>query len=137
MANPYDQVAIYQFPHEIFHSIFGFAVSEDYHELDRSRIKRPIASFTLSQVSQRFRDIALDLPIIWTNIRIFHFRDSQRDMVQQLIHSRTKGFPLSITLEYDQSLVAAQRSNYWEIILAIKSYMRKLWMSGGTAIATT
>ncbi|KAF9074677.1 hypothetical protein BDP27DRAFT_146620 [Rhodocollybia butyracea] len=104
MANPYDEVAIYQFPHEIFHCIFSFLVSEDLHEL----------------VSQRWRDIAREYPPIWTNIRIFHFRDSQREMVRDLI-SRTKGLPLHITLEYNQYLTAPQMRNCWEILLAIMS----------------
>lgn len=121
MANPYDEVAIYQFPSEIFHAIFYFVVTEDHYEIERSEIQRPIASFTLSQVSQRWRTITHDLPQIWTDIRIFHFRDSQCNMVSHLIHSRTKDFPLSIKLEYDQPLAVAQTRNYWEILLTIKS----------------
>lgn len=120
-TNPYDEVAIYQFPSEIFHSIFSFVVTKDHYESERSGIKRPIASFTLSQVSQRWRTITHDLPQIWTDIRIFHFRDSQCNMVSHLIHSRTKGFPLSIALEYDQPLAVAQTRNYWETLLTIKS----------------
>ncbi|KAJ3872783.1 hypothetical protein F5051DRAFT_144564 [Lentinula edodes] len=120
MANSYDEVAIYQLPHEIFHCIFGFLVSEDRHQLAVKISRRPIAAFTISQVSQRWRDIALEFPFIWTNIRIFHFRDSQRNMVKELI-ARTKGLPLSITLEYNQPLTASQKKNCWDILLEIMS----------------
>ncbi|KAJ3737802.1 hypothetical protein DFJ43DRAFT_28173 [Lentinula guzmanii] len=120
MANLNDEVAIYQFPFEVFHSIFGYLVSEDRHQLEAGTSQKPIASFTISQVSQRWRDIALGLPFIWTNIRIFHFRDSQRAMVKELL-VRTKGLPLSITLKYNKPLTAAQNKNCWDILLEIMS----------------
>ncbi|KAJ3982155.1 hypothetical protein F5890DRAFT_416206 [Lentinula detonsa] len=120
MANLNDEVAIYQFPFEVFHSIFGYLVSEDRHQLEAGTSQKPIASFTISQVSQRWRDIALGLPFIWTNIRIFHFCDSQRAMVKELL-VRTKGLPLSITLKYNKPLTAAQNKNCWDILLEIMS----------------
>ncbi|KAJ4467866.1 hypothetical protein J3R30DRAFT_3715543 [Lentinula aciculospora] len=74
MAHPYDEVAIYQFPHEIFHCIFGFLVSEDFYQLQTGTSKRPIVSFTISQVSQRWRDrpsLPIDAPPMPTRLRDF------------------------------------------------------------------
>ncbi|KAJ3773612.1 hypothetical protein FB446DRAFT_525409 [Lentinula raphanica] len=120
MANSDDEVPIYRFPFEIFDSIFGLLVAEDRYQLETEKLRRVPVSFTISQVSQRWRDIALELPFIWTDIQIFHFQDFQRDMVKALL-ARTKGLPLSITLEYNKPLTAAQSKNCWNILLDIMS----------------
>ncbi|KAJ3755882.1 hypothetical protein EV360DRAFT_72481 [Lentinula raphanica] len=120
MANSDDEVPIYRFPLEIFDSIFGLLVAEDRYQLETEKLRRVPVSFTISQVSQRWRDIALELPFIWTDIQIFHFQDFQRDMVKALL-ARTKGLALSITLEYNKPLTAAQSKNCWNILLDIMS----------------
>ncbi|KIK53195.1 hypothetical protein GYMLUDRAFT_49518 [Collybiopsis luxurians FD-317 M1] len=128
MANSYDEVSIYKLPPEIYYSVFDLLVSEDLYELESGpALKKPIASFAISQVSQRWRAIALDLPQIWTSIRIFHFCNSQREMVKELI-TRSKDLPLDFVLEYDRSLERTETRNFWEILLTIMAHSLR-WRS--------
>ncbi|KDQ12280.1 hypothetical protein BOTBODRAFT_96511, partial [Botryobasidium botryosum FD-172 SS1] len=56
---------VYRLPNEVLSIIFELAESTASDLWQRSSTKNPI---NLSQVSRRWRDLALNLPTLWTTI---------------------------------------------------------------------
>jgi hypothetical protein len=101
-------------PNEILCEIFELASSTDI-------TKRTHMTIAISHVDSRWREVALDLPNLWTSIRISGYDATVLDSVLL----RSKGRPLDIFLNYQQATPAGANLRLWNTLISVLSEMHR------------
>ena len=76
------------------------------------------SALRLSHVTSRWRNISIDLPPLWTHIRISHFRDAE---MVEILFNRSKELSLDISIHCLTSAPPEVSSRLWMILTSIVS----------------
>ncbi|KAF9456239.1 hypothetical protein BDZ94DRAFT_420844 [Collybia nuda] len=102
-------------PTEILCEIFALASSISLAEFPKQRFM-PIV---ISHVDRRWREIVLDLPNLWTPVRISGYDATVLDTV----FTRSKGHSLDIFLDYPQATPTGANLRLWNTLISVLSQM--------------
>lgn len=104
-------------PNEILCEIFALASSVSFANLPKQKFM-PIV---ISHVDSRWRQVILDLPNLWTSVRISGYDVTVLDA----LFVRSKGRPLDIFLDYPQATPTGANLHLWNTLISVLSQMRR------------